>query len=536
MENQKRQEQEEALVGVESGIVCELSLNMQLFRMIMEAGPQGVSTKELFGRLRLNAKRNMHRMKTLQSVYGIEMHAENCGRSNLNRCFAPLAAIQKQLKKTTKETAAILPTIQPPVGGWMMAVKRAAMVALDFEEDGSHWISKHDQESSTVYPDTDDEAQRRMHAYLFSHLVSSRSTFRAKHLLEKVETDDFVLRSHLGAYFRDLEVAHGLASAGSKPDRKTIDRVVSKLLNEQKIKKVKVSIMSKQGGASRWVDVLMRKDLEISDDILRRIRDSKDVFCSTAIHRFHMVSQSVSQQHSGAVDLPVLSNVTRLPRLNIAETEDEAKQGTQASNFQQIHINGFVNAKMTRARLLHDHICRLVGLGGYSKPKEIASESEQGFPKLLQKPVDVHSLKDVAETSKTYIFASVAERNKTPQDRPCLTTIDPEFVHRSNYTFTPRQLWDSFPTDLYLKVVGTSKRSDKISEIRQTAMRMMDLPEEKQELLVDRLSKNRLADLLNLLCRMQLIESGVVANANEPGRMEPFLYIVHDTGEAQMIK
>ena len=61
---------------------------------------------------------------------------------------------------------------------------------------------------------------------------------------------------------------------------------------------------------------------------------------------------------------------------------------------------------------------------------------------------------------------------------------------------------------------------------------MDQVPPEELELLVDRLSRNRLADLLDLLCRLKLIEGSVAANASGAGLLESSRFVAQDTGLA----
>ena len=72
-----------------------------------------------------------------------------------------------------------------------------------------------------------------------------------------------------------------------------------------------------------------------------------------------------------------------------------------------------------------------------------------------------------------------------------------------------RQIQSSFPADLHLQVVGMSKESEGIESTARRARRMDQVQPKEPELLVDRLSRNRLADLLDLICRLQLIEGSV---------------------------
>eukprot|EP00210_Caulerpa_lentillifera_P001498 g1436.t1 len=549
LRKQREGDKDERLTGPESCIFAEQSLNLQLLQMIIQSGPTGISSRDLFTRLRLNSKKNTHRLKHLQSVFGIQIHTENRGKSCVNRCFAPMDAINKHssVSKNDKETQLTTrPTVQAPPGGWMIAVQRAVTLGCNLAQELSlnephEAIMEEDEDSDApsgslpVYPDPTDEVQKKMRDYLFSNIISSRSDFRYKQLLEKIRQDGFILKGNIGNFFKDQELAHGVNSEGKSPDRKTIERVIHRLIGDQKIKKIKVSVLPKSGGEPKQVDVLIRNDLVITNELIQKIRQANRIFSTACRQRGHVRVLSQIQEAKGQ-PIPIIKNLTRLPPCNYKPPA--VKTTAQGQSCHQVHRNGYIQAKMVRVKLLHNLICRLVGLAGFQPMLNapVSGHKGSGFPRFVDphfieksEPISGAITGVPESSSKSYRFAKrMNESHITdPIDSESSSLICDNLT--TTYLFTPRQLWDSMPTDLYLQIVGSNKNCDELISQSGSKLRMDQVPVEKQVLLVDKGSRNRLAELLELLCRMKLLEN-TIGGGSGPGLMEYSQFVVYTTG------
>lgn len=540
LRKQRMSNKSENLPGPESSILVEQSLNRQLLDMIIEAGPHGISSRDLFSKLRLNGKKNTYRLKHLQSTFGVQLHAENRGKSAVNRCFAPVSILQKLASNDPIQNLP-QPTISAPPGGWMMAVQKAINLGCDLVQELSlnevpvplmDEAEDSDEAPNSLpsYPDPTDEVQKKMRDYLFSNIISSRSDFRYKQLLERIKQTGFILKSNISNFFKEQELAHGVKSDGKPPDRKTIDRVIHRLTSDQKIKKIKVSVLPKSGGEPKQVDVLIRNDLVINSELLQRIRQANRVFSSSCRQRSHVKILSQIQEAKGQ-PIPVIKNLTRLTPSSYRPIQP--KSTPQGESCHQVHRNGFIQAKMVRAKLLHNLICRLVGLAGFQPILEASEDTyqEPGFPRFVD-PTFIEKTQTTDSSSfpdsKSYRFAKTTREDQSSS----ISNFEGVKCESSNsHSFTPRQLWDALPTDLYLQIVGSNQNCDELISQSGSNLRMDQVPVEKQVLLVDRGSRNRLAELLELLCRMELLEKTIGAGSSSgSGLMEYSQFIVYTTG------
>lgn len=87
------------ITGPECNLIVENSLERQLLEKILDAGLEGITTKEICEHLGVNLKHNSKRLHKMKKRYGFEMKMDINGRIHVNRCIAPIEALEKYWKQ-----------------------------------------------------------------------------------------------------------------------------------------------------------------------------------------------------------------------------------------------------------------------------------------------------------------------------------------------------------------------------------------------------------------------------------------------------
>ena len=370
--------------------------------------------------------------------------------------------------------------------------------------------------------------------YLQVHVLTSRADFRLSKLKEKLQAERFILKCHLRAFFRRLETAAGLRKVGNGPDRKTINTLIENLKLNHDAKVITVSILTKSGATQRLVDVILRNDVAVTEELLRDINKSYWVYERVSRQQSH-IKVTANVMEARGEEIPVMDEIERL-RAPEGSGQAAPHQGSvynpklepERTFFTQMQDNGFIPAKMVRVKLLHYLICRMVGLGGFERPADDGQPPPVGDLPAWQDRGDVcrayHS-----PSSEKFVFPSATTACATAQ-----VHIHPWVllsVKKTKHAFSPRQLWEFMPIDLFMQIVGTCMKFEGIKELCGQSKMMCQIPEEKQQEVIDSKSRKRLSELLDILCRMNIIESIVAASTSCLGLQECSRFVAHEKGD-----
>ncbi|XP_050234261.1 uncharacterized protein LOC126682580 [Mercurialis annua] len=256
---------------------------------------------------------------------------------------------------------------------------------------------------------------------------------REQRILERLKNEKFLLRVELHKWLMSLE-----KDKPTTMDRRTINRLLTKLQQEGHCKCVEINLPTVTNCTSkRPIMVVLHPSVqsfpsELVGDIHERLR------------LFEKESRYQASKSKTTDPIPVLSGVMRTcPRKNLEE---------RAVKAEAMRGNGFLCAKMVRAKLLHSFLL------GY-----LSSLPEDG---------------DVLSTG------------------PCECT---------RVFFVLEAAIKALPIQLFLKVVGTAQKVDNIVEKSRRGLLLSDLPVEKYKLLMDTQATGRLSLINDILIRLKLI-------------------------------
>ncbi|KAK3030920.1 hypothetical protein RJ639_036658, partial [Escallonia herrerae] len=229
-------------------------------------------------------------------------------------------------------------------------------------------------------------------------------------------------------------------------DRKTLERSLIKLQQEGHCKCIRVSVpVVTNCGRSRTMDVVLHPSFDnVSPELLGQIHDR--------LRSFEMqVRGQGSFRLKKGESVPVLNGVQRILK--------NVKSDAQAERSEAMRANGFVLAKMVRAKLLH------VFLWGYIS-------CLPGWDDALSTGKHGYDLKNPHSTCLSFELEAAIK---------------------------------AMPLELFLQVVGsTQKFEDMISKCR-IGLRLSDLPINDYRNLMDTQATARLSYLVDILRRLKLI-------------------------------
>ncbi|KAK8452919.1 hypothetical protein SEVIR_5G197500v4 [Setaria viridis] len=258
---------------------------------------------------------------------------------------------------------------------------------------------------------------------------------RIRHILKK---KNFVLMVELHKFLERLEKENGKIM-----DRKTLIRTLNKLQQEGSCKctKVNVPVATNYAGC-RTIDVILNPSVEImTPELMDQIRNR--------LRNFDSRSRS-----GAAAKLKQKQHVTAIHGLSV-QCKVKVKK---TSVLEAIHSNGFIGAKMIRAKLLHKFLWVYVsGLPHWCKLFDCAKEEQH-------------------------------EKN----------------LNQSCQLFSVTAAIKKMPLGLFLQVVGSAK-IDKMITKYSLGKTLSDIPIDVYNQLMNTHAKGRLSRLINILYKLKLI-------------------------------
>ncbi|CAN1827352.1 hypothetical protein LINPERHAP1_LOCUS31913 [Linum perenne] len=270
--------------------------------------------------------------------------------------------------------------------------------------------------------------------------LTADSALREQRILERLQDEKIVLRVVLHNWLIDLEKHKGTTMGA-----RTIKRILNKLQEEGRCRCVTFHVPSVTNcGRSRMTQVVLHPSIDsvLPEQVYDKLRE------------FEKLSRQESYKCKAKGSIPVLSDVIR--------TEAPVDLDDQAAKLEAIRTNGFVLAKMVRAKLLYSVLWDFL-------------RTLDGWDDILSSGLKVFSLQAAVKT---------------------------------------------IPLEVFLQVAGSTQKIDNLVEKCKLGLRLSDLPAEEYKSLMDTMASGRLSKIIDILRRLKLIRLIPVAHS-EDGTMLP---------------
>ncbi|XP_068654207.1 uncharacterized protein [Aristolochia californica] len=461
--------------------VVELPVDQQIYNMIQAAGQHGILVTEVCKRLGLNSKRNHRRITSLFSRFGVQQQPESlkkcvCYRATTRRNSVGNQEINGEDQLSLVSTRYLLPHGQSsPSSPDECPVKNAE---VDF---GSSKICSDDQnEQLQCHKDPlvlDHEIARQevdvkqdmrnmvtdtgVDLPVKSSSLSTQVNFRGsrryacltltatnmqreQRILEKLQHEKFTLAVELYRWLENFEKDKPTTMA-----RKTLTRHLQKLQSEGHCKCILVNIPNVSNcGRYRPIEVVLNPSVEfLSSELLGQIHERARRFEMQS--RGHGLARLTNDQV-----LPVLTGIKRF--------SGRVDSDSQAAKIEVMRANGYVPAKMVRAKLLHTFL--FAHLSSLPEWVDVLSTESDGY--------------ELKHSRRTFRLFAMDETLK------------------------------AMPLELFLQVAGSAQKIDDLVENCQLGLCLSDLPVQEYKRLMDTQATGRLSGIINFLCRLKLIRFG----------------------------
>ncbi|XP_028763205.1 uncharacterized protein LOC114721542 isoform X2 [Neltuma alba] len=487
----------------------ELPLEHQIFDIIDTSGSDGISLKEISERLGIDLKKNHNRLLNMCYRFGMKVQEEQCQKSKTirvwtSRNFNPEP--EAMLIHKPDENVALVPNVadssaivisgnadpipngDPGGPGQLedsgtnakLSCRSTGNIEPDnfasqqgFDPKGSASNGTRDLVCATAEgnvaparappPDVSNSLCDLVCATAEGVVASTRtsppdvsklffsgpnqsfsftvnSTKRAKRILERLEHEKFILRPEMHRWLNSLE-----KDKCAKMDRKTIDRILKKLQEHGlcKLITVCVPVVTKYSGQKQWV-VVVHPSITLCPELFDKIRDRARSFDG------YIRSQGTSQRKDDE-SIPVMEDLQK--------SQSSIFPDGRPGKAEAMRANGFVLAKMVRAKLLH---CFLWDYISRSASHNDASSSEEWVNEL---------------------------------NNP----------HGSCKLFSLEAAINEIPLELFLQVAGSTRKYEEMIEKCKMSLRLCDLSAEEYKSLMDTHATGRLSLVIDILRRLKLI-------------------------------
>ncbi|KAJ8755986.1 hypothetical protein K2173_024531 [Erythroxylum novogranatense] len=472
--------------------LVELPIDHQIYDMIDAEGSEGATVMEVCGRLGLDKKRNYPRFQNMVSRFGMHLQAENHKRTVAFRVWTSRTCnseasnvFQSKSKIPYSDNNLDLDVGSPHVSGTLIEnfvqndyptskVDNVIPEDPNIEESEPNFyqgsqkdvmaddvancpgketepnaprgstsspgldlanmeVGTHDTSSqiTSTLSNLPSSLSHQMYPYM---PLTSDGALREQRILQRLEDEKFILRSELHRWLVSFE-----KEKCTTMDRKTIDRILNKLQQQGRCRCVHINVpVVTNCGRSRITMVILHPSIQgFPPELMGEIHDRLRSFEKE-------VRRQGSSWRKNNESVPVLNEVVR-SQMSAVSDENAAKS-------EAMRTNGFVLAKMVRAKLLHRFIWDYV-------------RSIPGWDEVLS------SGKDTC----TYKLFALEEAVK------------------------------AIPVELFLQVAGSTNKFDDMLEKCQKSLRLCDLPVEEYKSLMDTRATGRLSVIVDILRRLKLI-------------------------------
>ncbi|KAJ1411475.1 Winged helix-like DNA-binding domain superfamily [Sesbania bispinosa] len=479
--------------NLNSGKICqvidqfvELPIEHQIFDIIDAAGSGGITLKEISERLGIELKKNHIRLINLCYRFGMKVQEEQCLKSKTirvwtSRNFNPepeVTHIHKldenkfsdqdvpgscskisEVEASTFNgeltgpaklddigTSTKLLCVSPKNIESSYVVKPAN--SQEFALDQSGAVSQSELVSLSVEADMpsgafSSDVLKSTGSYQRNENLSFTvdNTRRANRILERLKDERFILKPDMNRWLNSFE-----KDKSTKLDRKTIDRILSKLQEQGHCKCITVHtpVISKYSKTKDCM-VVVHPSISLSTELFDEIQDKARSF-NNYIH-----SRSTSHQKNDE-SIPVMEDIQKTQSLVVPDG--------RADKAEAMRANGFVLAKMIRAKLLH---CFLWDYLPKSASHSDALSSEKCEYDLTNNP------------------------------------------HSSSKRFSLEAAIKAIPVELFLQVVGSTQKYEEMIEKCKMGLHLSDLPPKEYKCLMDTQATARLSLVIDILRRLKVV-------------------------------
>ncbi|KAI6671740.1 hypothetical protein NL676_006625 [Syzygium grande] len=492
---------------------AELPIEHQIFDMVDAEGPKGLVMKEACKRLGIGSKQNHSRLLNMFSRFGIHLEAQNSKKGFVYRAWTPknfnkIAADAFAFKEKNVDSGSgnskldLVDQVAPYLPENFTSSSENAFVQLNSTETLSELPcgNKGDIEADNVLasvvdakgllyqpevsgpnsevdlvvlpneksivpseasPPPSRSCKSESHQRYPCLSLTADGARREQRILEKVQREKFILRGELYRWLVSFE-----KEKCTTMDRKTIDRIVNKLQKQGQCKCAYLEVPTVTNcRRTRSIQVVLHPSIQnLSPELISEIHDRMRSF--EMLTRGHGSSNQKNKQ-----SVPVLDSVERI--------QSRLYSDVTATKSEAMRANGFVLAKMVRAKLLH---CFL-------------------WDYLHSAPGCDHE------------FVSTS-------------TSDANSPHSSCRLFSLEEAIKAIPLELFLQVAGSSQKFDDMINKCKRGFCLTDLPHEEYKVLMDTQATGRLSVIIDILRRLKLIRL-VNYGPREDGVKVPHAVLTH---------
>ncbi|KAF8768861.1 hypothetical protein HU200_007425 [Digitaria exilis] len=263
---------------------------------------------------------------------------------------------------------------------------------------------------------------------------------RQRRILHMLKKKKFVIKVELHKWLERLEKKDGKIM-----DRKTLTRTLNKLQKEGSCKCIKVSVpLVTNYTRSRLIDVILHSSVgDLSPELVNQFRIRQ--------RNFDTESRAVA-----AAKVKQNQHMTAIPGLRISRRINVYKPLL----LEAMYANGFIGAKMIRAKLFHKFLWAYVN----------------------------------ASPDWWNAFGCAKEGH-----------YDKSF-NQSYLLFSMEAATKEMPLELFLQVVGSGKKIDNMITWCRLGKTLSEIPTEEYNQLMDTHAKGRLSRLINILDKLKLVQ------------------------------
>jgi len=255
-----------------------------------------------------------------------------------------------------------------------------------------------------------------------------------------MQDERFILKPELNRWLNSFE-----KDKSRKVDRKTMLRILSVLQEQRLVKCITVHspVISEYSRTKDYV-VVVRPSTSQSPELFDEIQDT--------IRSFNNYIRRKSTSHQKNDELiPVMEDIQKNQSVTVPDG--------QVSKAEAMRVNGFVLAKMIRAKLLHSYVWDCL-------------HRSTGRVDALSSKICENELTD------------------TP--------------HSNSKLFSLEETIKEMPVELFLQVVGSTKKYEEMIEMCKMGLRLIDLPLEEYKCIMDGQATGRLSLIIDILRRLKV--------------------------------
>ncbi|KAK7264858.1 hypothetical protein RJT34_32471 [Clitoria ternatea] len=466
--------------------LVELPIEHQIVDIIDAAGSCGITVKEICERLGVDLKRYHIRIVNLCYRFGMKVREEQYLKSKTIRVwtssnFNPLPEVElihkldgnESLNQCAPYSSKTISEFESPtINGELADVEKLEDngigmklssvsprnietnlvqppdmegLALDQRDTVSHCkivrpSVEADNAPSGAFPSDSLKpcftGSYQRYASLFFTVDSVR---RANRILERLKAERFILKPELNRWLNSLEKGKSM-----KLDRKTIDRILTKLQEQGQVKCITVhSPVITEYSRTKDCVVVVHPSISLSPEFFDEIQDR--------VRSFNNLVRSKNTSN--------LKNDESIPVMDDIQKNQSLSDG-RGDKIEVLRANGFLLAKMIRAKLLHKFL----------------------WDCLHRSP----SLNDGLSSKKCFY-----EQFDNP--------------HSCSKLFSLEAAIKEIPVELFLQVVGSNEKYEEMLEKCKMGLCLSDLSPEEYKCLMDANATGRLSFVIDILRRLKLI-------------------------------